>query len=268
MFSPTIFTNIINSYLPEPHASLLNGIIFGVNLRTTKDFFYQLKVVGLLHIVVLSGINITLLASVVTSLTSPLGKKQSIFISIFVIIIFIIFVGPDAPVIRAGFMGVLTLIAILYGRKSSILYTLLLSIVFILLFWPEWLKTVSLQLSYGATLGIVLFGQVLNVKTKNRFQKIKHDIWKELKPSLAAQLFTVPIILFYFKQISLIAPLSNLLTAPVIAPLMIFGFLTAILGKIHYLLGLPFAYISFGILQYIIVIINFLSKLPYASIQF
>jgi len=165
-------------------------------------------------------------------------------------------------------MGILTLVAILYGRKSNVLYALLLSIVFISIFWPQWLKTISFQLSYGATLGIVLLGRVETIKPKTYWQKIKYDIWKELKPSLAAQLFTAPIILLYFKQISLIAPLSNLLTAPVIAPLMIFGFLTAFLGRIHYLLGLPFAYISFGLLQYIIIIINFLSKLPYASIQF
>jgi hypothetical protein len=52
----SIFTSVINSYLPEPHASLLNGILFGVSLKASKTFFEQLKIVGLLHIVVFKKI--------------------------------------------------------------------------------------------------------------------------------------------------------------------------------------------------------------------
>src|SRR3990167_273064 len=59
--NPTIFTSIINSYLPDPQAALLNGIIFGIPLRSSKIFYQQLQVVGLLHLVVLSGMNITIL---------------------------------------------------------------------------------------------------------------------------------------------------------------------------------------------------------------
>lgn len=258
MFSSYFFTSIINNYLPEPQASLLNGIIFGVNLKTTKVFYEQLKIVGLLHIVVLSGMNITILASIIGSLTSFFGKRISILITILTIILFILFVGPQAPVVRAGFMGLLTLVAILTGRKNLVLYSLFLSIIFIAFFWPKWLTTVSFYLSYGATLGIIFFGQTTS----------KNQLWKELKVSLAAQLFTTPIIFIYFRQISLIAPLSNLLVAPVIPPLMIFGFLTAILGKINYFLGIMPGYFCYGLLSYMVWVIEILSKLPYVFLQF
>lgn len=263
MPTPSIFTSIINSYLPEPHASLLNGIIFGVNLKTTKAFYEQLKIVGLLHIVVLSGINITMLAAIVTSATSFLGRSLSILITTLTIIFFVIFVGPQAPIVRAGFMGILTLVAILYGRKNIALLSLFFSAVFMAAFWPKWLTTVSFQLSYGATLGIILFGRVEEKKTKDWLEKLRIDIWKEIKLSLSAQLFTIPIIFFYFKQISLIAPLSNLLVSFLIPPLMIFGFLTAILGKLNYWLGIIPAYICQGILSYLVFIIESLSKLPF-----
>jgi len=65
--TPESFAKIIRMYMSEPQASLLNGIIFGIQLTTSKDFYEALKQVGLLHIVVLSGINITLLSSVVSS---------------------------------------------------------------------------------------------------------------------------------------------------------------------------------------------------------
>ena len=258
MISPVIFTNVINSYLPEPEASLLNGIIFGVNLKTTKEFYQQLKIVGLLHLVVLSGINITLLAAMVSSVTKYFSKVISTMITILTIILFVIFVGPKAPIIRAAFMGLLTHVAIITGRKNYTLYALFLSLIFILIFWPLWLKTVSLQLSYGATLGIILFGQ----------SNSKNNIVNNLRLTFAAQVFTVPIIFFYFKQVSLISPLANLLVAETIPPLMVFGFLTAILGKINFFLGYIPSLISYGILSYLVWIIETLAKIPYIFLQF
>ena len=258
MISPVIFTNVINSYLPEPEASLLNGIIFGVNLKTTKEFYQQLKIVGLLHLVVLSGINITLLAAMISSVTKFLSKQLSTLITILTIILFVIFVGPKAPIIRAAFMGLLTHVAIITGRKNYTLYALFLSLIFILIFWPDWLKTVSLQLSYGATFGIILFGQ----------GRSENYIVKNLRLTLAAQVFTVPIIFLYFKQVSLISPLANLLVAKTIPPLMVFGFLTAILGKISYFLGYIPSLICYGILSYIVWVIEVLVKIPYIFLQF
>jgi competence protein ComEC len=258
MITPSVFASVINSYLPEPHASLLNGIIFGVNLRATKEFYQQLKIVGLLHLVVLSGINITLLSSMISSSTKFLSKLLSTLITILMIILFVIFVGPQAPIIRAAFMGLLTHVAIITGRKNYTLYALLLSFIFILVFWPDWLKTVSLQLSYGATLGIILFGQ----------GKSNNYILKNLRLTLAAQIFTVPIIFLYFKQISLISPLSNLLVVEIIPPLMVFGFLTAFLGKINYFLGYIPSIICYGILSYLVWVIKMLAKIPFAYLKF
>ena len=258
MIGPSIFASVINSYLPEPEASLLNGMIFGVSLKTTKEFYQQLKIVGLLHLVVLSGMNITLLSAMISSITKYFSKVMSTMITILTIILFIIFVGPQAPIIRAAFMGILTHVAIITGRKNFVLYALFLSLIFILIFWPDWLKTISLQLSYGATFGIILFGQTRS----NNF------VWKNLRLTLAAQIFTVPIIFIYFKQISLITPLANLLVSEMIAPLMIFGFLTAFLGKVSYFLGLVPAYICYGLLTYMVWIINMLAKIPFAFVQF
>lgn len=269
MFTPKIFTDVINSYLAEPHASLLNGIIFGIPLKADPFFYQQLKIVGLLHMVVLSGINITFLSAIIASLTSIFSKPVSILITILTIILFIIFVGPQAPIIRAGIMGILTLVAIILKRRVFVFYSLFLSILIIFAFWPQWLKTVSLQLSYGATLGIILWGQII-IKKKpiGWFNKLILNIKKDLRISLAAQALTIPIIFFYFRQISLISPLSNLLIAPFIPSLMVFGFLTAILGKINHILGFPFAYISYGLLSYMVFIIRTLSRLPFIYFQF
>ncbi len=262
MPTPLIFSQVINYYLPEPQASLLAGIIFGLPLKTSRLFYQELKMVGLLHLVVLSGINITLLVALISSLTSFFSKVISLLLTILVIIIFIVFVGPQAPVIRAGFMGILTSVAILSGRRTYALYALFLSAFLTAVFWPDWIRTISFQLSYAATFGLIFFGQ--KIKSSTFLGKIKD----ELQTSLAAQIFTVPIIFAYFKEISLISPLANLLVALTIAPLMVFGFLAAFLGKINFYLGILPAYICHGLLSYVVLVVDVLAKLPFIYFKF
>lgn len=271
MPTPEMFASVINSYLPEPQASLLNGIIFGIPINSRGGFYQELKMVGLLHMVVLSGTNITILGAVIGSALGCFSKRLVILITIPTVIIFILFVGPQAPIIRAGFMGLLTLVSILLGRKSTAVYALLLSSVFILVFWPGWIKTISFQLSYGATLGMILFSGGIRSRPEDAdswLEKLIDYSKKDIRTSLAAQIFTAPLIFIYFRQISLISPLANLLVSFTIGPLMILGFATAVLGKINYSLGLLPAYLSYGILTYMVFIIKTLAKIPFAYFNF
>ncbi len=152
-------TSLTNSYFHEPHASLLNGILLGRQLFVTQTFYDQLKQVGLIHIVVLSGMNITMVSAIVLSSLIPLlGRRIATIITIAIIIGFILFVGAEAPVVRAGIMGILALIGILYGRKTLMVWLLFLSGLIMVLFNHEWLTSISFQLSFAATLGIILFG--------------------------------------------------------------------------------------------------------------
>lgn len=269
-FSPEIFTNVVNQYLPEPHASLLNGIIFGIPLKGDKTFYREIQAVGLLHIVVLSGTNITILAALITKLTSGFGKVISSVIIILSIVIFIAFVRPQAPIVRAGFMGVLTFVSILTGRKIIALYILFASALFTALFWPQWIGGISFQLSYGATLGLILFSSKSKKKeeTNSLYAKLSEYCVEDFKTSMAAQVFTVPIIFIYFKQVSFIAPLANVAISWTIAPIMVFGFLAAFLGKINFSAGLVFAYVCYGLLTFVIFVIQTLAKIPYMFVQF
>lgn len=268
MVAPTVFTSLINHYLPEPNASLLNGILFGVPVKTSRVFYEQLKAVGLLHIVVLSGMNITILSTIIIYITRSFGKKLSLVMSILGTFIFIIFVGPKAPIVRAGIMGVLTSVSLSYGRRTHGLYMAFISVLIIVLVKPSWLTTISFQLSYGATLGIMLFGAYSFKKPNSLRERMMQAVLKNLRTSVAAQLFTTPIIFLYFKQVSLLAPLSTLLVSFLVAPVMIVGFLTAVLGKIHWYAGLLPSYLAYGLTHYMVFIIETLSKIPFSFIQF
>lgn len=269
MLNSSIFTNVINSYLPEPHASLLNGMVFGTAIGFKTDFYSKLRSVGLLHIVVLSGSNISLLLAIVARFFSFFSKWISSLLSILFIILFILFVKPQAPIVRAGIMGSLTLVAFIFGRKTYAFYTLLLSAFFIGAFFPKWLTSISFQLSFTSTLGILIFGKEFN-KEKNltKIAELKSFIKEEVRLSIAAQIFTLPIILFYFKQVSLISPVANLLVSFTIAPLMILGIILSVFGNFFWLLGLPVSILSFGLLNYFVAVVDILSSIPYASIRF
>src|SRR3989344_4915853 len=256
------FTGLINTYLPEPHASLLNGILLGRNLFVPTTFYNKLKVVGLIHIVVLSGMNITMLSGMILQSFIPmLGRKLAMIIAIAAIIGFIFFIGIEPPLIRAGIMGILALIGLLFGRKTLAIYTLILTSIIMIAIWPEWLTSISFQLSFGATLGIILFGNVNpeeqkkshpEVKPKDPVKKntgffaiaqndkvtmVRDFIAGELRISFAAQFFTLPIIFFYFRQISFISPIANLLVGWVVAPVMILGIMTIAFGTINWHAG-------------------------------
>src|SRR3989344_5922471 len=266
------FTSLITYYLPEPQASLLNGIVFGVPFRADYQFYQQLKAVGIVHIVVLSGMNITMLAAIIATLTRQLGKKISVALTIATIVLFILFVGPQPPIIRAGFMGVLSLIGIIYGRKSIALYSLALSAIFIAICWPQWLATISFQLSYAATLGLIIFGRksvaIAADKNDKKPSGLIAYLKDELRTSLSAQALTVPLIFYYFRQISFISPVTNVLVAWLIAPLMILGLLTAILGKIFWFMGVIPAYMSYILLTWIVWVVKIFSALPFAYLKF
>jgi len=259
-FSIDIFTDVINTALAEPYSSLLNGITFGKDVPSYGDIYLKFKKSGLLHIMVLSGSNIAMLGAMIEALFGFANKKIAIILTICFIAIFTISVGFEPPVVRAAIMGTISLMAIVFDRKATAIYSLALTGMVTLVIWPTWLTNISFWLSYGATLGIVLFG---SPQSKPRW-------WlpKELRISIAAQIFTTPIIFAYFKQVSLVSPVSNVFVSFIIGPLMALGFCISLLGLAHSSLTVPFAFIATGMLKYLLFIVDLSSSIPYSFLTF
>ena len=161
------FLEVINQSLPEPQASLLSGILFGVKYSFPQDFYQALVSTGTIHIIALSGQNISILTKIISDISSPLGRRKSVFISLFGIIAFVIFVGIEATLIRAAIMGSMSLLAVYFGRKKWSLLSLVLAGGLMLIINPAWGANISFQLSFLATLGIILFSQVEIYKPKS-----------------------------------------------------------------------------------------------------
>ncbi|MEK7071164.1 MAG: ComEC/Rec2 family competence protein, partial [Patescibacteria group bacterium] len=263
------FSAIINSYLPQPHASLLNGILFGIEIPHNNEFYTQLKQVGLIHIVVLSGMNITILASIVAHATSKLEKRLSICIILAVIVSFVLFVGPKPPIVRAAIMGSIAIMAPLFGRTKQGLYLLFLSLVIIAVFKPDWIFSISFQLSFSAAFGIMLLSNKYQLNlSEQKPKKYTNFLFEEFKTSLSAYLFTTPIIFFYFREMSFLAPISNVFVGFTIPFIMILGFVTVLLGFVHNSLGIIPSYILYGLLEYIHLVVVFLSRITIGYYKF
>lgn len=267
MPSVDVITRIINVHFSEPHASLLNGILLGVELQTSEKFYTAIKRAGLLHIVVLSGINITLLGNFVYATTRFLHKKLSAAITIVCIIAFVLFVGVDPPITRAAVMGVLSLTAMIFNRRQLTLYAFFLSVVIMLIINIEWLTSVSFQLSSGATLGIILWGHSPHRSPKTMFSHVLYVLEQELRPTFAAQLFTTPIIFYYFREISLIAPLANVLIGWITAPIMVLGLFSRC-TVFSQILAVPIKVIVYFMIEYVVRMMYVLGNIKYGFISF
>ncbi len=268
MPSVHVFTSVVYSYMGEPYASLLSGMVLGVDVPKSLAIYDYFKQTGLLHLVVLSGANINFLVATVMRLTSHMGKGIAAIISLCTITVFVLFVGPEPPVVRAGLMSACTLLALIFHRQSLALITLLTTGAIVGIVKFEWLTTVSFQLSFGASLGIILWSPHIVKKQKKGIWAIGQYVRDDMRTTLAAQVVTTPLIMFYFREISLIAPIANLMVSFVTGPIMILGIVTMILGKLSYVLGYVPAKFVLICLIYVCEVTRYLSSLPFVFLRF
>jgi competence protein ComEC len=258
-------TSVINQLLPEPHAGLLSGILYGTKASLYPDLKDALIRSGTLHIVALSGMNITILSSLTaTTLLYVFSRKITSLLTIVIIIGFVWFVGPSPSVVRAAIMGSLTLLSATLGRQRQALLLLIITGCIMLIIDRSYLTNVSFQLSFLATLGLILFNNASDKKKLSFFTLIKDDF----RTTLAAQVFTIPIFFFQFHRLSLLSPFANVLIGWMIAPLTVLGLLLSFLGVLWLPLATPLSWIAWGFLEYLLRVVFFVSAIPFASVEF
>lgn len=206
---------VVRTSLPEPQASLLLGIIMGVKSGFPADFYEALRVTGTLHVVVVSGYNISVLISTLARTLIFLPLKVRFFTTVVFIVLFVLLVGPEAPVVRAAVMGGIALLGTVMGRQNTAIRAFLLSAAVMLLFNPQWATELSFQLSFLATLGLIVIFPLLDRIFPWRGAFLREDFLT----TLSAQIMVWPLIAFAFGQVSLLSPLVNTLvlwTIPVV----------------------------------------------------
>lgn len=212
----------IGELWPGDAGGLIAGILVGARGSFSEELVETMRVTGLMHIVAVSGFNMTILINTVLHLTGMLAFRWRVFLASGVLVLFTLFVGPSGAVVRACLMGIIALIAKLYARPATAFLCLIYAGALMLFFSPlDLLYDIGFQLSFLAVLGL-LWGEPALAPWCFWIPK---GIRGELQTTLAAILWTLPVSIVYFGNISLIAPLANLLVPPSIPLLMLGGFI-------------------------------------------
>lgn len=264
------FESAINRTMAEPEASLGIGIITGSKRNIPEELTNNLNAAGLTHIIALSGYNVTIIVAALTSLLiSVFNRKKIFWIGSFIVIIFIIMTGASASVVRAGIFSLLVLFAKTIGRKSYQTNLLLLAAALMLVFNPFLLADdLGFQLSFLAFAGIIYLGQFVQFMMENSFVKLLPDwLRKILRETLSAQIMVFPLIAFAFGRISIISPISNVLSLWILPVSMLLSFMAGVGGIIWYYLGRTLSILAWPVLAYIISVANISAKAPFSSLN-
>lgn len=257
---------------PEPEASLLAGILLGVDNNIPADLQDAFKNTGTAHIIAISGFNIAIIAAVFVSLFSRLfGKRRGDILAVLGIIFYTILVGASPSVVRAAIMGTLSILAGQVGRRNLPLNMLAITAGVMAVLDPLVLWDIGFQLSFMATLGLVLYAQRMQDWVSGlltRFfpnlpvERIAGPLADYLLLTLAAQVTTLPIIAYHFQRISLVSLIANPLILPVQPAVMVISGLAVVLGRLYLPLGQVVAWVAWPFVAYTIRMVEFFNGFP------
>lgn len=249
---------VYRSYLPEPHASLVAGMVLGTKSGLDFGIFEALRKTGTLHIVVASGSNIALVGGSVLGLLSyVLGRRKAVWVALVVIWLYVALAGFEPPLARAAFMGSIAFLGLFLGREIDSWRLLFLACFLLLLMRPLWLFDIGFQLSFLATSGILLFA-----KRIERFLGWMPGIFRGyLSMSLGAQVAVSPLLFYLFGQFSLISPVANIFVLPVVPFIMAGGALMALGGVVWEPLGRVVGWFVWLGVEYFVQVVKFFANL-------
>ncbi len=253
-------------FFSPPQRGLAEALFFGDEDYISPELKQRLNDTGTRHIAAVSGMNISIIASMIMFFAMKLGlwRRQALFLSLAIIIFYILMIGAPSSAVRAGIMGSLIIIAQYGGRISGSPRTLVLAASAMLLFNPRLFRyDIGFQLSFMATLGIIIFYPLLR-------QRLKFIPWYAREPlgvTASAYLFTLPVLLYNFGQISLVSLIGNIIIAPLIAPITFLIFFFGVTAMLLQFLAWPLAWVLWLGLTFIITVINWLAAFPLASLS-
>lgn len=252
----------MQSSLPEPQASFGLGLLIGQRdtlPESTKD---MLAMVGLTHIIAVSGYNLTILVRFTRRLLAKRSKFQAFACASILILSFLLVTGASPSIVRASIISFLSLGAWYYGRSVRPMVLIMLTAAATALWNPlyPW-SDIGWYLSFLAFYGVLV---VAPLAKKRFFANRKTGPFTELVlESMAAQVMTLPLILHIFNDSSYIALLANLLVVPLIPLAMMLSFVAGLAGTLIPAAAGWLSWPARWLLTYLLDIANLVSHIPH-----
>ena len=251
--------------------AVLSALTLGDKTDLSESVRESYSVAGVSHVLALSGLHIGLLYALAFFLLRPLllgGQSGRVLRSLLLILLlwlFAFFTGLSPSVVRSAAMFSIWALADLCGRQSFSLNTLALTAWLMLLVRPVWLFDVGFQLSFAAVLSILLFQPFLY-----RLCPVRHRagtyLWGLVSVSVAAQLGTAPLVLFYFSRFSTHFLLTNLLVVPLVTLILYAAVVLLLLTPMSGLQAVAAVGLE-KMLRMLNLLVRWVEQLPYASVD-
>lgn len=258
------FLEKINLAIAPPESLLMGGLILGERSSFEEGMRQKFIDTGTIHIVALSGYNVTIVAEWIMKIFAFLPHGLGFGAGILGILLFVMMAGGQSTAVRAGVMASLALVARATGRNYDVGRALLLAGLIMIVLNPFLLRyDVSFQLSFIATVAVIF----LAPKLEKYFWWItpKFGLRDVMAVTFSAYIFVLPFILYKMGNLSLVALPANVLVLPFIPITMILGFLTGFTGIFSSFLAVPIGYVSYLFLHYELGVIDFFSNVPFAT---
>lgn len=255
--------DITNQTLPQKESGLMNGMLIGENSGMDKDLRELYSSAGISHIIAISGAHILVLCAIIYKLlgTFIIERKPKAIVTIIFLIFYGVLTGGSASAVRAVIMGCIMLLADVLDRERDMLSSIAVSALVLLIYNPMYIYDVGFLLSYAAVIGIITTVPIIN-KGYNAPKVIK----EMLSSTIAALLWTTPIIAYFFYEVPMYALFVNLLVIPLSSLLLIVGILGVFIG----VLSIEIAKSIMIVVKYILVYYESIAKsfvnLPFSKL--
>jgi competence protein ComEC len=266
--------------LPEPQASLAQGILLGIRYNIPAEVKADFVSTGTAHLLAISGLHLSILAGILLSIGIWLfGKRRYIYIwlALGIIWLYALLTGMQTPVIRGAIMASLFLAAELLGRQRTAITSLAFAAAIMVGISPQILWDASFQLSFLSMAGLIFLAPpLMNLGRRAVNRAIGEEgigvslasiVTDSLGVTLAATIAVWPLIAHYFGIVSLSSPLANLLALPAMPGIIVTGALAGLIGLFALPVAQVIGWLAWLFTSYMLLVVTGFASLPLSSIK-
>ena len=258
--------NSVNQILSPESSSVISAILLGNRALLSEETRDDFRKTGIIHVLAISGLHIGYIVGILFIIGSlfRFKRKPKVLFIITGIIMYAYLIGWKTPVTRASIMAIILLVGIISERRHLPLNTLGIAAIIILLLKPAELFQPGFQLSFAAVASIIFFKERFGDKIRlpkptNGYRRILRWIILLYLMTLSAQVVTMPLTAYHFKNFFLTGLLLNVLIVPFVGVLVALGIVTLFFYYLYPPSGLIFAAGLDFLTKYLISLLSFFS---------
>ncbi|MDI6786318.1 MAG: ComEC/Rec2 family competence protein [bacterium] len=256
----------IKTTLKAPSRFILQGILLGDKRSMSHETVKLFQNTGIIHILAVSGLNVGLISLLFLSFVKKIlcfSEKYAYVLTLIIIAMYALITELKPSVMRASLMMASLLIAPIFYRRSNSINNLFLAALILLIGNPKVLYNLGFQFSFIATLGILVIVPIARELSNRKWLKKVATI---SGVSLAAWLFILPIMLYHFHEVSIIALILNVLIVPLVGIIVWLGFITYLLFNISVYLAMITGFANQVVIKIMLFLVEVAAKVPYSII--